>query len=385
MNCPKCKQSLPDEAKYCMFCGKKVAGAPRKHHRRENRTGTIYKMPGTRAKPWAVQLNRVFIGSYATKTEAEEALTRFAGQRVTDRYNFTFADCYDRWAPEHTIQLESRAISRGATDSDTTGMQGYAHSYAYCEPIKDRKLRSITVEDLQQIITGMESLGRSESTQSKVKQLMSQVYKWGMREGIVTQNLATYVIIKPQAKQESDVFTHDEIEKLLHSANPAADVAIILLSTGARIGELFKLPVSDCYDDYFVGGSKTKAGQSRVIPVASFGLESYRRLLSRARADGSTLLIDAYSGNRDPSNFRKRDYTRLLQELEIPYKTPHKARHTYTSIAVQSGVAPEDLTKILGHASYTTTIDKYDHRNTDELIAAAGKIRLDPSEGIRKK
>ena len=50
--------------------------------------------------------------------------------------------------------------------------------------------------------------------------------------------------------------------------------------------------------------------------------------------------------------------------------SPHATRYTYASWARKSGVAPEALQKILGHASYTTTASIYIHADAEQLIAA---------------
>jgi len=89
----------------------------------------------------------------------------------------------------------------------------------------------------------------------------------------------------------------------------------------------------------------------------------------KARATGD-LLLSGYSGQKIPANFRKRDFYALLNRLGIEKKTPHATRHTYASWARKSGIAPEALQKILGHASYTTTASIYVHADAEQLIAA---------------
>lgn len=82
--CIKCKKGLPEGAVYCPHCGKKQVAAPKKHRKRANGTGTVYKMAGKRAKPWAAQKNGVWIGAYPTREEASRALERLADREITD-------------------------------------------------------------------------------------------------------------------------------------------------------------------------------------------------------------------------------------------------------------------------------------------------------------
>ena len=48
----------------------------------------------------------------------------------------------------------------------------------------------------------------------------------------------------------------------------------------------------------------------------------------------------------------------------------HALRHTYATRAIERGVQPKVLQKLLGHASIQTTMDKYVHV-TDESMQKA--------------
>ena len=48
----KCATGLPDDAIFCHICGKRQIAEPRKHLKRANNTGTVYKLSGRRRRPW---------------------------------------------------------------------------------------------------------------------------------------------------------------------------------------------------------------------------------------------------------------------------------------------------------------------------------------------
>lgn len=49
--CKKCNIELPDEAKYCYLCGKKISAAHEKRTKtRGNGQGTVYKLPNGKYK-----------------------------------------------------------------------------------------------------------------------------------------------------------------------------------------------------------------------------------------------------------------------------------------------------------------------------------------------
>lgn len=45
----------------------------------------------------------------------------------------------------------------------------------------------------------------------------------------------------------------------------------------------------------------------------------------------------------------------------------HALRHTHDTRAIESGMQPKVLQKLLGHASIQTTMDKYVHVTDDSL------------------
>ena len=208
---------------------------------------------------------------------------------------------------------------------------------------------------------------KSHSTVSKYKQLITQMSDWAMREEICTTNFARFVKLPENVKKEKEIFTDEDIRKLEEDGSDTAKIVLMLIYTGMRIGELFGLPADDCHENYVIGGEKTKAGKNRIIPIRTEGRAYFADFKARATSD---LLLSGYEGQRTVPNFRRRDYYPLLERLEIARKTPHATRHTYASWARKSGIAPEALQKILGHASYTTTASIYVHADAEQLIAA---------------
>ena len=363
MVCIKCRKEIPEESVFCMFCGKKQVSEKR-HRKRANGQGTVYRKSGARAKPWEAQKNGVSIGYYATRAEAEKSLARLSDFQTTDLYNLTFSEVYERWFPEH-----SRKIG-------PSGQAGYAAVYKNCAALYGKTFRALRAADFQAVVTGMEEKGLAKSTCEKAVQLFGQLSKWAIREGIQFSNYAVFVTIKAKQKQTRDPFTPEQVKKILASQHPAAQIAAILLATGCRPNELFNVPLSDCYKTYFISGSKTEAGQDRVIPVSPFGLTAYQSMLEKSRGIGGERLVSSYSGNRVCSNYTKRDWKEFMQELGIEGMVPYNCRHTYATLAVQSGVKPELLQKIMGHADYSTTVEVYTHMDLAEIVAAGASVAV---------
>lgn len=367
MICAKCKSQIPEGSIFCNLCGKKQVSEPRKHKKRANGTGSIMKLSGNRAKPWAARRNGVCIGTYPTRAEAQKALERVTDANITEKYNMTFQQVYDAWRPEHY---------RKVTKSQ---MGCYTAAFKNCEELHNLQFRKIRRSDFQNAIIKLEEAGKSKSTCDKLRQLFSLLSKWAISEDIIQVNHAQGLETAAKQLRERAIFTDEDIAKIQKSDHMASGIALILLSCGCRPNELFKALLENCHEDYFIGGSKTEAGTDRPIVISPIGLEAYRNLRRKAISSGKKKLIDGFEGNRVSSNFAKREFKELMAEIGRPDMTMYNCRHTYITNAVQSGVDQRVLQEMVGHVDKSTT-KIYTHLNVDHLRQESQKIRMASTE-----
>ena len=364
MVCIKCQKAIPEDGLYCPYCGKKQQSQKRKKKKRVNGSGSVCRKPGNRSKPWEAQKAGVYIGAYATKYEAEQALLRLADLPISETLNLTFEQVYQKWSPEHSRTITAK------------GAEGYATAYKHCQSLYPRIFRKLRTSDFQGIIVEMEEKGLSNASCAKVLELFGQLSAWAIREEICHTDYSRFVQLTPQQKKEKRVFSAEQIAALQASALPAAKIALLLIATGCRPNELFSVPLSACSDFYFISGSKTEAGRNRIIPVSALGLPAYQALLASATQNGCAKLIDAYAGNHTYSNFAKRDWKELMASLCIEGMTPYNCRHTFATLAVKSGVKPEILQRILGHSDYNTTATIYTHLDIAAILEESKKVAV---------
>ena len=351
----RCRATIPEGALYCPFCGHKQVIEHRRG-KRPNGSGTVYALQGKRRRPWVASKSGLIIGYYETKNEALEALEKMSGTQITDKFNLTFSQVYKEWSQEHFRDLTKK------------GKEGYENAYQHFKELHNLKFRNLRTKDYQKV---MDSLAdKSGSLRGKLKQLIGQMCKWAIREGILSINYAQFVKVDGTTAKPKAVFTDQDIEKFRRDGSEESKIVLMMIYTGVRIGEIFALKKEDYHGSYCIGGEKTAAGRNRVIPIPPEA-RSYFAFFSEK---SKILLLDGFEGNRVIANFRNREYKGLLERLNIPYMTPHCTRHTFASRAVKAGMRPEILQKILGHADYSTTADIYVHSDIPELIAATDSM-----------
>ncbi len=363
-NCIKCKAELPDGAVFCHLCGKRQGQTPRKYHRRENGSGSISRLSGNRVKPWVARKAGVCIGTFATRSEAQKALERVTDNEVNDKYNMTFREVYERWKAEHQREIAPKT------------MRDYEWAWGICSQLHDMKIRKILRSDYQAAIIKLELEGKSKGSCQKLRVLLGMLGRWAMEEGITINNPAESLNTTAKQKSTREIFLEGEIEEIKKSKLPAADVALILISCGCRPGELFKVPLVNCFEDYFIGGSKTEAGRDRVIPIGPDGLEPYQRMRDKAIRGGGRLLIDGYDGqNKIAANFTKREWRELMEEIGRAGVVPYSCRHTFITRAIRAGVDLPVLEAIVGHVDRATT-RIYTHLQADDLVGAVSGMEV---------
>lgn len=359
MECIKCKKQIPDDSVFCSYCGRRQV-PERKHKKRANGTGTISKLPGNRARPWMARKSDVFIGTYKTRGEAQKAIDSLSNVDVTDLFNMTFKEVYEAMLPE----------LRDVTPEHLSNLRG---RYRSCSALHDKTYRKIRRSEFMAEIIRLEEEGKSKSTVQKTMQLFNHMEAWAIGEGIIQASRVEKLTTIAKQKSVKRILTDQEIEKIKKSNNRAAQIVLIILGAGCRTNEIFKVKTEDCFEDYFIGGSKTRAGERRTIMISEVGLASYQKLRNDAISNRCEYLIKAYSGNTNQRNFVKRDLSDLFTELNITGVTLHDLRHTMVTQALESGVDHVALTQMIGHTDIETT-KIYTHMRPEHLRKEIQKI-----------
>lgn len=367
--CTRCRKKIEDaDPRFCPYCGKELF-PKRAKARRPNGAGSVTKLSGRRAKPWRARLKHGTIsyevGTFPTSADAMKAIALFVPPDMSQvRAGMTLEDVY-------RIAVESKAKNLSRSSMET-----YRAAWRQLEPMKSALVSELKPADYQAVIDGM--TGYSRSACEKVRVLVSTIGKWCVANELIGTNPAQFLEMpkkKKKSPENRETFTPEEIETLWTDGSEDALIVLAMIYTGMRINELFALTPADVHQErgitYIVGGEKTDAGRNRVIALNRRIVPAFLRWRDES---GDFLLTNSSGGRMNDRNWRVRSYFPLLERLGIPKLNPHKARHTFATLAANAGADPATLQKFLGHADFSTTANIYHHADLSALQKVADLI-----------
>lgn len=245
---------------------------------------------------------------------------------------------------------------------------------------------------------------------------MGTMLKSALMNDLITKHPMNGVRYTKPVRATSDIkfLTLDEQKKFLEVAKRSHNYYqyALLLETGLRTGELIgltwdainfekrTLTVNKTMEYrhkqgcWRAGPPKSQHGY-RTIPLTNKAYEILKEIYQNkdSRKESETLsktleYIDRQTGQKcdlvmrdlvfinwrtgEPAKNSSYDthLYKLCDEAKINRFSMHALRHTYATRAIESGVQPKVLQKLLGHASIKTTMDRYVHVTDDSMLNA---------------
>lgn len=227
-----------------------------------------------------------------------------------------------------------------------------------------------------------------------------------------------------RAVDDIKYLTKDEQEQFLAAAKRSHNYRqyVLLLETGLRTGELIGL-TWDSIDwkkrtlivnqtlefrykqKYWCAGPPKTESSYRTIPLTDRAFqvlqECYNEKDTRKQSEtlsqvleymdrrtGQTgclvmrdlVFVNWRTGEPAKNSSYDTHLYKLCDEAGIKRFCMHALRHTYATRAIESGMQPKILQKLLGHASIKTTMDRYVHVTDDSMSNAVRQFEFSRTE-----
>ena len=330
-----------------------------------------------------------------SKKDAERVLGDIVSRIKTGTYNeqdkILFKDFAERWLEEY---------ARGAVKPST--FRNYQNMLRKrVNPIfGNQELDKITTYKLQSFSADMLKK-RNANTVLKFIVLLKTVFKHARRWGFLKDNPALDVERPRVEHREMDFFTPTEIRLLLeHAEEPFKTIFLTAILTGLRRGELLALQWSDIdwqsnlihvrRSIYMLNKDEAKDFKEKqcwkfITPKSKKSIRRIvmspvlREALQVHQLNSDTNRYDLIFTNHDREpmdgqNLINREFYPTLEAAGLRKIRFHDLRHTYCSLLIAQNENIKFIQSQLGHASITTTIDRYGHVMPQEHEGVGAKL-----------
>ncbi len=354
---------------------------------------------------------------YQTKQDAQEALDELRGKARTRTYTpppkMTFREYLDTWV----AGLPTTGLKPSTVDS-------YRRNILYVTAtLGARRLDGLSPLDLDGLYTRLLAGGRRLKPGEGLRprsvrychQVIAKALGDAVRKGILPRNVAA-AASPPSAKStrapEMNWWTFDELQRFLDATKdePLGPLFRLAAMTGMRRGELCGLRWADV--DFAAGNlevrhqllvvrspgatdgglmfsetTKTDRGRRTIgldpttvaVLKARKSEQSVKRLAMGAGWQNERGLAFTEADGRplDPESVGK-VFDRRVARLGLKRLRFHDLRHTHVAHLIAQGIDPLTISRRVGHASASFTLDRYGHlfpqADSDAATAVAAMV-----------
>ena len=349
---------------------------------------------------------RAFIDSLVT-SQKQSSLSSTGRTEV-----LTVGEWMDRWLEKYA----KPAIKLSTYCSYEQYVRGHI------KPLLGAKyLNTLTAEDLQDFFNDRAKNGNlkgkgglSPKTLTNLRNMLHLAFSQAVKNKLIQENLVESVVLPKVRAQEMRVLSREEQDRLILAARrapePAAFGIIFDLFTGLRIGELcglrwenvdmerrafkvceirnrlpnFDPSIETSTSVHTVKSTKTDNSRRTVYIMDGLfqDLLEYRAIQMSIIAKYPAYNLGGYvfcQENGQPYEPRTYQdlFKRCVRQAGIADANFHSLRHTFATRALEQGMDVVTLSRLLGHANPSITLDKYGHAMDDHK-----RLSVERLEGV---
>ena len=316
---------------------------------------------------------------------------------VVDK-NMTLNEWFDIWLS--TCKKNCRSSTKGSYITHYKRIQ---------EELGWRKLTSLNLIVMQEAFNKL----KTDNARKNSKKILVDMLNKAVDTDLLVKNVAKQIntVIAKEEKKERRVLTIRETELFLEQAKGTfyENLFILALETGLRVGELSALQWEDidfkkkvihvkhtlCYFSkngkyvFEMHDTKTNNGK-RTIPLTAKAINSLKCqklqkqeiiLKGKTAKEEFQNLVFVTKNNQPTQQFLINQCMQLVIQnmnkagIDFSPFTLHTLRHTFATRAIEYGMNPKTLQKLLGHGTLQMTMDLYCHVTEDTLFLETEKFK----------
>lgn len=246
-------------------------------------------------------------------------------------------------------------------------------------PIAKIPLQKITAHTIQKFYNNITDL--APSTKNKIHKLLKAAFTKAVAIDLLQKNVMLAVDAPQVPKVEIEVFTKEEIIKILQETmtnryySKYYPFILLAVTTGARLGELLGLKIKNVKHGYIYIDNSLQAVRGKLVDMPPKTPASQRKITISSNVENilrthisSNKLLDMegyvfHTSNNTPYSPRnmERTWKKLLEATGIKHKNFHVLRHTMATQLLAEGVSIAEVANRLGHSKISHTLNLYSH------------------------
>lgn len=232
----------------------------------------------------------------------------------------------------------------------------------------------------RRFVAELDRAGYSKKTMNRRLSAVRTFFAFLNEQGLLDADPACAAIAPKTSRSLPRKVSVADIDRLLSLCEHPKDVVDyrdsafleLLYATGARIGELAKLSVSDV--DFALGQVRLmgKGSKERIVPVHDGALKAINAYLQNARPaligarSGNALFVSTRGNAMSADSLRRVFKQRAAQAGLDPSMHPHDMRHSFATDLLDGGADLRSVQEMLGHANLSTT-QIYTHLSMERM------------------